>query len=668
MFKMQDQNRNLMLFGVFFVSFVIMKKYLGCILTFLSCAAYGQDTLPSVSVYGYPGRQLFSRTPASVGIVDSTALRYQPSLSILNTVPGVRLEERSPGSLRLSLRGSLLRSPYGVRNVKVYFGQLPLTDAGGNTYLNAVSMAGIDRMEILKGPDGSLFGANSGGVLLLQQVHTDKLEASVSGGSYGLFNQHIIFARTFGKHEFRLAESHTRSDGYRENTRMHQTYFQLSDNWRYSGKNALQVFAFYSDMGYRTPGGLTKAQYDSVPSQSRPNAIAQQAGIYSKLLFGGITHTAAFSPRWKHVIALSGARMDFENPFLTNYETRMENTYGLRTYLTWQSANERWENNIGLEWQQTEADIHNYDNNKGEKGNLQVYNNILSDQHFFFDRFRANLTDKLIAEAAVSLNYYSFHFRDTTQIKKHFDPQWMPRLALSYQFNNSVVVRASVSRGYSPPTTAEVRPANNQIYEGLQAENGWNYELGVRLADKVQRFRADVSVFHYRLQNAIVRQVDANGAEFFVNAGGTRQTGLESAIYFRSFKNDHTGFLRNIIANNSFTLNLFEFNNGNDLTGVPKQVVTTNVLLQFPAKVYLFAQHHFTSKLPLNDANTVYNDAYHVVMLRAGWQFSKVELYATVDNLFNERYSPGSDINAFGNRYYNAAPLRNIMAGVKVRL
>lgn len=644
-----------------------MKNTLAVLCIFLCHLCQAQDTLPAISVYGYPGQQLFTRVPASVSVVDSTAIKYQPAFSVLNTVPGVRLEERSPGSYRLSLRGSLLRSPYGVRNVKVYFDQFPLTDAGGNTYLNSIAMPGVDRMEILKGPDGSLFGANSGGVLLLQQEHTEQSEAGISGGSYGLFSEYVTLRKTLGKHKLRLTQSYLQSDGYRQNTRLTQHYFQLSDRWQYSEKNTLQGFAFYSDMDYRTPGGLTLSQFEENPKQARPGVIDQRVAIYNRMLFGGLSHTATFSPRLKHVIAVTGSSVNFENPFITNYETRKENTWGLRTYLTWQGASGKWENNTGVEWQQTASDIHNYDNEAGEKGALQAAADILSDQHFFFNRFRADIADKLTLEAAVSLNFYSYNFRDSAKIKKHFDPQWMPRLALSYQLRESVVLRATVSRGYSPPTTAEVRPADNQIYEGLQAESGWNYEAGVRLSDRTQRFRADVSVFHYRLQNAIVRQVNAGGAEFFTNAGGTKQTGLESQLYFHFFKNEHSGFFRNITANNSFTLNLFRFDNGNDLTGVPKQVLTTSLLAHLPAGIYLFAQHHFTSSLPLNDANTVYNKPYHVVMLKAGWAFRKFELYAAADNLLNEQYSPGSDINAFGNRYYNAAPMRTLVGGVKVK-
>src|SRR5207245_1200850 len=116
-------------------------------------------------------------------------------VSSMNTVPGVRMEERSPGSYRLSIRGSLLRSPFGVRDVKVYYDEIPLTDAGGNTYLNAIDVNSVQGIEILKGPDGSLFGANSGGVVLISPVNryndNNYLSAELNGGSYGLFHENI---------------------------------------------------------------------------------------------------------------------------------------------------------------------------------------------------------------------------------------------------------------------------------------------------------------------------------------------------------------------------------------------------------------------------------------------------------------------------------------------
>src|ERR1700746_3325670 len=99
--------------------------------------------LNQVTVTGYLTDQPVLSVPASVSVLTPAQLQLQPGNSLvpaLNTVPGVRMEERSPGSYRLSIRGSLLRSPFGVRDVKVYFGEIPLTDAGGNTYLNAIDV------------------------------------------------------------------------------------------------------------------------------------------------------------------------------------------------------------------------------------------------------------------------------------------------------------------------------------------------------------------------------------------------------------------------------------------------------------------------------------------------------------------------------------------------
>ena len=93
--------------------------------------------LNEVTVRGYLSDQPILNVPASVNVLGGEQLAVQPDISLvsaLNTVPGVRMEERSPGSYRLSIRGSLLRSPFGIRDVKIYYDEIPLTDAGGNTY------------------------------------------------------------------------------------------------------------------------------------------------------------------------------------------------------------------------------------------------------------------------------------------------------------------------------------------------------------------------------------------------------------------------------------------------------------------------------------------------------------------------------------------------------
>ena len=129
------------------------------------------SALQEVVVNAFLSHQHWKAVPAAVAIITSKEInRYSNTslVSVLNTIPGLRMEERSPASYRLSVRGSLLRSPFGVRNVKVYWNEIPLTDAGGNTYLNLVDINQLTGAEIIKGPAASMYGAGTGGALLLR--------------------------------------------------------------------------------------------------------------------------------------------------------------------------------------------------------------------------------------------------------------------------------------------------------------------------------------------------------------------------------------------------------------------------------------------------------------------------------------------------------------------
>lgn len=678
-------------------------------LLFLTGAGFSQTKVDSVQrmdevvVRGYISEQPILKAPSSVSVISSKALRDQPGISMLpafNSIPGIRMEERSPGSYRLSIRGSLLRSPFGVRNVKVYIDDFPLTDAGGNTYLNSLDVGGINNIEILKGPDGSLFGANSGGVVLLnpfdKRSDSSWVSANITGGSYGLFQEKIALQKKWNNNYLNVNHSFQTSDGYREHSSMKRHYGQVGYRWNYSKASQLRFLALYSDLEYQTPGGLTAAQYAANPMLARPSTatvagpVAQQARIENKTLFGGLVNETKLAQNFRHVLALFGSHTDYLNPFITNYEIRNEGSLGLRTYfelVSNASTGIDWKWNAGLELQGTNADIANYNNNKGVRGSLQAQDDIFSRQFFYFTRFSANLSERLTAEAAASINYYKYEFdknvrTPTSNSVRKFDPQLMPRLALSYQISDGMALRTSVSRGYSIPTIAEVRASDNKINTSLESERGWNFEGGVRLRDKTDRFWLDASLFNYRLERAIVRRVNAGDTEFYLNAGGTNQTGLETQASYWIIPPGTKGFVSGLQFQNSYTLSKYFFRNyqngtanysGNRLTGVPRGVVISGIDMRIDKNFYLFAQHNYTSKIPLNDANSFFAGEYNLVHFKAGWRKSSpgkpiFDIFAGVDNLLDENYSLGNDLNAFGGRFFNAAPLRNFFGGIKVTL
>src|SRR6187200_1416089 len=164
-------------------------------LIFLKAQQPAEDssqTLQEVTVKAYEQNRKLMQVPASIAVINKAQLLHFNNTNILpalNTNPGIRMEERSPGSYRLNIRGSSLRSPFGVRNVKTYYNDIPYTDPGGNTYLNQLSFYNIQSAEVIKGPGSSLYGAGTGGVLIIESLNENAVTgatAEYTGGSYNL--------------------------------------------------------------------------------------------------------------------------------------------------------------------------------------------------------------------------------------------------------------------------------------------------------------------------------------------------------------------------------------------------------------------------------------------------------------------------------------------------
>lgn len=684
-----------------------MKTLLGTSLLLLSFSTFAQqqqDTtkrLKEVQIRPYFSTQPLLRSTGSMGLLNASLLEKQPGgsfVSAMNTISGLRMEERSPGSYRLSIRGSLLRSPFGVRNVKIYFDDFPLTDAGGNSYLNALEVAGASQIQILKGPQGSIFGANSGGVVLIQPQENnigDPLASlKIEAGAYGSFRQQLSLGQQFNKYSLNITQAYQRSDGYRDHSGMSKKYVQALQKYNYAKDRSLKALIFYSDLQYQTPGGLTEVQYQENPKGSRPadgalkGAIQQNAGILSKTIFGGISHDWQINKQLKHVVSVFSSYTDFKNPFITNYEKRKEFTLGLRSYLEYYRQTEmlNYRFNLGLESMQTASDINNYGNDQGNATALKVGDKLKAASNVAFAQLTIDLQEKWLLELSASTNWYQYAYNSTFPVATNrktnrFDLQFMPRVALSYLIAPSLSLRGAISKGYSPPTIAEVRASDNVINTDLQPESGWNYESGIRFQDPKGRIQADLTGFYYRLQQAIVRRLNTGGSEYFINAGGTKQWGLETSISGWLIPVNASKFIRGVQLRNAYTLSQFKFNrysdktsdySGNQLTGVPKHMLISSADVQFAGTWSLFAQHNYTSSLPLNDANTVYARKYHLIQTRLSWKYrsaskSPLEFFAGADNLLNEKYSLGNDLNAAAGRYFNAAAGRNFYAGLSLQ-
>ncbi len=172
---------------------------------------------------------------------------------------------------------------------------------------------------------------------------------------------------------------------------------------------------------------------------------------------------------------------------------------------------------------------------------------------------------------------------------------------------------------------------------------------------------------------------EVSGGDYYINAGGTKQHGIETYISYPLFKQSHlkyTGlFWLSHTWHNFHYKDFKQLNNdfsGKQLPSVSPHAVSTGLDFGLNNGFLGALTYYYSGKIPLNDANTGYANAYHLPGAKIGFQKWikekwRIKIIAGADNLFDQKYSLGNDINGFGGRYYNAAPARNYYASVIVQ-
>jgi iron complex outermembrane recepter protein len=684
---------------------MFMKKVLSPVSLFLLLALQSKSqtetfdstkTLGEVVLKAFEQNRQLKETAVAVNYLGKSQLERFNNTSILpalNSTPGVRMEERSPGSYRMNVRGSTVRSPFGVRNVKVYWNGIPFTDPGGSTYLNQLSYYNFNSIEIIKGPGGSLYGAGTGGVILINsqpQSWLPGVDLSYVTGSFNLHNLNVQVKAGSDANRNIFNYTHQTSDGYRDHTNMRRDVVSWQTKIKSSDKQELTASLLYGDLFYQTPGALTKAEYNANPESARPaagvnpSAAQAQAAIYQKTFIAGITNEYHFSEHFQNTSTAYGAFSQIKNPTFRNYERRTEPHFGGRTVFKWNRDIDQSHLQIlfGGEAQRGFFSTKTFVNANGTPGATMTDDNINNRIYSLFAQADLHLVQDWNISAGVSYNKSTITITRLsvplfTPVKREYNSEWAPRLAISKKLVSNLWMYASVSKGFSPPTVQEVLPSTSVISTGLEAEQGINYEAGIKSSWLQQRLYIEINAFTYRLKNAIVQRRDANNADYFDNAGSTKQKGIESQAYYQIFRQRH-GFLNEARIWVSHTFNDFHYKDfkqgtndysGKRLPSVAKHTVVAGADISSKPGVYINLTYLYSDGIALNDANTEFADSYNLFGGRIGWKKAintkwGINIFAGADNLFDVKYSLGNDINAAGNRFYNAAPGRNYFAGI----
>ncbi|OWY19438.1 TonB-dependent receptor [Sphingobacteriales bacterium UPWRP_1] len=658
------------------------------------------EQLAAVTVSAY-GRTKLLHTPAAIAQLKTADLQQWDNTSAIpaiNRIPGVKMEQRSMGSYRISIRGSLLRSPFGMRNIKMYLNDMPITDAGGENPINNLDLTLLSNLEVIKGPAGSLYGAGTGGALLFTAAPATPLQTTVQTtalwGSYGL--QQYNAALHTGSNTATLSAAYTRRNwnGYRQ----HETH-------RFNGINAIARFfpddkrtitlmALYADVRFDIAGNIDSTAAALNPRQYGGMAKELNAHVDKQRLIAGVSQHYRANSRWSNISSATAFYEVKDNPFGTSnfnsgFKRESGSGFNLRTQTNCNTPQNKYLNarfSAGAEWLHSFLASKNYQNLQGIPGNITEDNELFQSQVSVFGQVNLQLPAQFFLDlgGSYNLNLYridqllatrpdSINFSATNNLK----PVFSPRAGLTKVFTPNLSAYASVSRGFAPPAVEEIILPDGKVNTGLAAENGTNYELGLRGSALAGRLSADISAYRLHLTNEILAQ---GQPAVYYNAGKTLHSGIETALY-AGLVNSTSKVLQQFNLWAAYALQKFTFEQytpdapdqykNNQIPGVPKHTFSAGATLALQPGLYLNAAHYYYAKMPLNNANTDFAPASHLLNMRAGikrtfakhWQ---TEAFFGINNLLNTQYSSFHNLNAPGRRYFNPSPGINYYGGVSI--
>ena len=461
--------------------------------------------------------------------------------------------------------GSKLTSPVYIRgigskinapSVGLYVDGIPYFEKSAFDF----DFSEIDRIEILRGPQGTLYGRNTmGGIINVYTKSPLKyqgLNGWMSNGNYGNRDYAASLYRSIGKKfGYALSGSYNRSDGYFTNL-----YADKKADGQKAGSGRIRLewkpterlsFALASSFDYSDQGGYPYAICDSVthkPGQVNYNDYSfykrtlSTTGFTAEYRGNGysLNSQTAFQYLSDHQgidqdfspASIYFARQDqkqnmFSEEFNIKSTTNRPYKWLFGAFGFWQGI----DNTVTLDYLSQ-----NYSTRKLYE--TPTYGIAFYHQSTFDDLFVKGLS------LTLGLRYDYEHastdyigFKETATESKELDQfvsklnfsQLTPKASIRYLFPSSALLYASVSKGYK--TGGFNTSFEREEDRSFRPESSWNYEIGGKHPFLDNRIRAEIALFWIDWKNQQVAQTPPSGrGSMLTNAGRSQSKGVELSL------------------------------------------------------------------------------------------------------------------------------------------
>lgn len=619
-------------------------------------------------------------TPAAIGTLRPAELERN-NLSdiapVLNTLPGVLMQSGGINTNRISIRGIGARTPYGTNKIRAFFGSIPLTSGDSETTIEDIDLEMIGKIEVIKGPQSSIYGAGLGGAILLEPKmafdYGSFAKVSTTHGSFGLMKNNVSYSYKTFAGSLNLSYHKLQTDGYRDNSSYNREGVTLAGD--FSGKSQehrLTYFGNYTTMKAYIPSSIDKETFENDPSAAALTWNAAKGYEQYDAWMGGLAHDWDIAPR--HQLSTSV----FAN-FKKSYEPRpfdilAQDTKGWGGRMQWKGYFDVAEKlnyfNIGVEYFNDGFDGGTFANlYEDNNGNGSLQGNRLSSteqrRNFInaFAQLRITLSKYWELQAGVNYNKTSFdldtNFPSEAMASQSYSYEGIvsPQAALLYKPAKHQTIYASISRGFSLPAIEETLTADGTINPDIKPESGYNVEAGGKFYLANSKLYLELTLYRMQINDLLVARRVGDDQYVGVNAGETLHQGIEALVNYHWLTS-----LGTITPYVSASIGQYEFvdfvdtdvdYSGNELTGVPANKVNAGIAMTTGFGLYLSADYYFVGTIPLNDANSAYAGSYSLLNAKAGYELGlskgfRANISAGINNVANAQYAAMVLVNATG--------------------